>query len=158
VKQLASLKEGYEEHVRDLGPWQVQIVIYRLGSKFICIVNNLDPNATVCRVSADTRLEAIRRALREASCLLAKTTLCDLAPPTDAGPPSLTKLVYCDGPSSSSYDVGGFLAVSLEERMRMILSGKLTFIGLDDATIRPETAMVLLGKAAAVAPALAAAA
>ena len=47
------LMERYEVHERQIARWKVQIIAYLLGDKYVCIINNLDPNATICRVAVE---------------------------------------------------------------------------------------------------------
>lgn len=143
------LMEHYEAHERQLARWKVQIIAYLLGDKYVCIVNNLDPNATICRVSADSRRNAMERAIREANASLARTAIVEV--PLWTAPSAEQALVRLDfgGDAPLSYGVPEFVALPMGERMRMILSGSLAFIGADGAALPSDVAMRLLGTATA---------
>lgn len=50
--------EEYQETRRDLGGQSVRIASYRIGERFFCHVDNVDPGATIARTHGATREEA----------------------------------------------------------------------------------------------------
>lgn len=65
--------EHYQRRQADLDGWQVGIVSYKLGSRFICEVDNLDPGARLARAEGDTREDAEQAAMATAQRRLART-------------------------------------------------------------------------------------
>lgn len=148
MRPVATLLENYEEYTREIGVWQLQIIAYQLGHKYVCIINNLDPGATICRVSAPTRCEALKRALEEANARLSQVEISDILPAQE--PPkeqTLSRLEYQTADRSESYSVAEFLALPVGTRMELILSGSLLYRDAGNGLIRSETAMRLLGQA-----------
>jgi len=125
MSTVSTLIEDYVEFQRGIGRWKIQIVAYHLGDKHICIVNNLDPGATICRVSAGTRKEALRKGLTEANNLLARTAY--LEPPKAREPAKLALIEYLDGADSASFEVDTFLQLPMDYRVKCLSEGKLLF-------------------------------
>lgn len=143
---VTSLVEEYEEHVREVGPWTLQIIAYKLDTKYVCIINNLDPGATVCRMSARTRDSALRDALQMANSYLSQTVMHDIAKKV-AKPTELHKIQLCEDGQDRVFMVGDFLVLPLQERMAYILSGNLVYYAADGSTIQSGDAMRLLKQA-----------
>lgn len=142
--------ENYEEHFRDVADWRVQIVAYALNGKHVCIINNTDPQATLCRVTAPSRVGALDLALREARVRLEQTPVTTVAPRSTIDESlTLSRLEYRDDGAARTYQVSDFMGLPVTDRMRMVLSGRLAFIGSDGSNVPPDVAMRLLGKASA---------
>jgi len=65
--------EDYLRRREQIGTWPVNIVSYRLGDRFYCKVDNVEPGATVARAEASSRKEAEEKALEDARRRLART-------------------------------------------------------------------------------------
>ncbi len=65
--------EGHETRSETLEGWPVRIVSYRLGERFHCQIDNVEPGANIARANAETREEAERKAIEDASRRLART-------------------------------------------------------------------------------------
>jgi hypothetical protein len=50
--------EEFEEHREQIGEWAVNIVSYRIGDRFYCTIDNVDPGARFARAEGSTRAEA----------------------------------------------------------------------------------------------------
>ena len=59
--------EEYQERIQDASPFRVRIISYRLGNRFHCTVDNVDPGAVIARTHGSTRAEAESEALRRAT-------------------------------------------------------------------------------------------
>jgi hypothetical protein len=65
--------EEYQERREEASGWPIHIVSYRLGDRFHCTVDNVDPGARLSRGEGATREEAESIALEKAGRHLAKT-------------------------------------------------------------------------------------
>ena len=65
--------EEFRERRDDLGGWPVNIVSYRIGSRFYCTVDNVDPGARIARTEGATREEAETAAIEKATRYLQQT-------------------------------------------------------------------------------------
>lgn len=65
--------QGYERRRQEVAGWPVGIVSYRLGERFICEVDHVDPGARIARAEAASREEAERAALGTALRRLGRT-------------------------------------------------------------------------------------
>jgi hypothetical protein len=133
---VTTLIDQYEEHIREVAGWKLQIAAYRLGDKYVCVVSNVDPGATICRVCAPTREEALRRGLEDAGSRLAQMEISD-AGPHKQEPKVLTTLKF----KGSAYTVGEFIALPLQSRMEFILSGELVYLDGNGAVLQAPDAM-----------------
>jgi hypothetical protein len=122
---FSSLIEEYEEYERPLRHWVVRIIAYKLGEKYICIVNNVDPGATISRVSAKTRLDALKSGLQQANTLLTNTPM--LSVPAACKPRCLASIEYTNGNGNESYPIDEFLQLPLEFRTQSLVQNKLVF-------------------------------
>lgn len=57
----------------NLEGWPVRIVSYQAGDRFHCQIDNVEPGANIARAIADTREEAERKAIEDATRRLART-------------------------------------------------------------------------------------
>ena len=65
--------EDYAERKEEIDGWPVHIVTYRIGDKYHCTIDNVDPGARFARADAATREEAERVALEKAQRYLKQT-------------------------------------------------------------------------------------
>jgi hypothetical protein len=65
--------EDYTERKQDIDGWPVHIVTYRIGDKYYCAVDNVDPGARFARAEGATREDAERIALEKAQRYLKQT-------------------------------------------------------------------------------------
>ena len=65
--------EEFAERKEQLAGWPVHIVTYRIGDKYYCTIDNVDPGARFARAEGATLEEAERVALEKAERHLRKT-------------------------------------------------------------------------------------
>jgi hypothetical protein len=65
--------EDYQRRRQELAGWPVSIVSYKLGGRFICEIDNVNPGARVARAEGGTREEAERAAIEAAERRLVRT-------------------------------------------------------------------------------------
>jgi hypothetical protein len=65
--------EDYAERNEEIDGWPVHIVTYRIGDKYYCNIDNVDPGARFARAEAATRDEVERVALEKAQRYLKQT-------------------------------------------------------------------------------------
>ena len=65
--------EEYTERNEVIDGWPVHIVAYRIGERFYCTIDNVDPGARFARAEAGTREDAERTALEKAKKYLGQT-------------------------------------------------------------------------------------
>ena len=65
--------EEYTERNDVIDGWPVHIVVYRIGERFYCTIDNVDPGARFARAEGDTREGAERAALEKAKKYLGQT-------------------------------------------------------------------------------------
>ena len=65
--------EDYTERKDEIDGWPVNIVTYRIGDKYYCTIDNVDPGARFARAEAATREEVERVALDKAQRHLKQT-------------------------------------------------------------------------------------
>jgi len=69
-----SKAEHYHVETGEIAGVKVSVTSYGIDDRFYCHVANVDPGATIARVEADTREEAVALALQKAKDRLAGTT------------------------------------------------------------------------------------
>ena len=65
--------EDYTERQQEIDGWKVHIVTYRIGDRYYCTIDNVDPGARFARAEGDTREDVERTALDKARKYLAQT-------------------------------------------------------------------------------------
>ena len=65
--------EEYTERNETIDSWPVHIVTYRIGEKYYCTIDNVDPGARFARAEGGTRQDAERTALEKAKKYLGQT-------------------------------------------------------------------------------------
>ncbi|GIX47501.1 MAG: hypothetical protein KatS3mg131_1712 [Candidatus Tectimicrobiota bacterium] len=74
MAEAATLRpEQYVRRREQLAGWEVNVVSYKLGDKFLCEVDNVSPGAIIARGQGATREEAESQALAQARERLART-------------------------------------------------------------------------------------
>jgi hypothetical protein len=58
--------EGYETRRQDIAGWPVNIVSYKIGDVFHCVIDNVDPGARVARGEGASRAQAEQQAIEAA--------------------------------------------------------------------------------------------
>jgi hypothetical protein len=65
--------EEYTERQDVIDGWKVHIVTYRIGDKYYCTIDNVDPGARFARAEGATREDVERVALEKAKKYLGQT-------------------------------------------------------------------------------------
>jgi hypothetical protein len=65
--------EDYAERKETIDTWPIHIVTYRVGDKYYCTIDNVDPGARFARAEGATREDAERVALEKAKKYLGQT-------------------------------------------------------------------------------------
>lgn len=65
--------EEFRETRQTLDGWPINVVSYRLGDRFYCTIDNVDPGARFARAEGTTREEAEALALDKAARYLKQT-------------------------------------------------------------------------------------
>lgn len=65
--------EEYQQHRTELAGWPVRVTSYRLGERWICEIDNVDPGAMVARAEGDSRAAAEAAATTKAEQRLGRT-------------------------------------------------------------------------------------
>ena len=65
--------EEYAERNETIDGWQVHVVTYRIGEKYYCTIDNVDPGARFARAEGATREDVERVALEKAKRYLGQT-------------------------------------------------------------------------------------
>jgi hypothetical protein len=65
--------EDFRERREEVGGWAVNIVSYRIGDRFYCTIDNVDPGARFARAEGTTREEAESSAREKAARYLQQT-------------------------------------------------------------------------------------
>lgn len=146
METVTHTARNHEEHRSQLFTWTIDIVSYQIANKFVCIVNNTDPGATICRVCGDSRSEALAAGLKAASSLIAASIFTEKEP-TIATKTKVSRIEFNDGVTQLTYTCEDFLNTPLQNRMDQILSGNLTYFGDDDSLVHPGIAITQLSKA-----------
>jgi hypothetical protein len=65
--------EDYTERRETIDTWPIHIVTYRIGDKYYCTIDNVDPGARFARAEGATREDVERVALEKAQRYLRQT-------------------------------------------------------------------------------------
>lgn len=68
--------EAYQTRREEHAGWSLNVVSYKLGDRFHCTVDDVDPGARLARGEGATRGEAEGQALEKARRLLERTRRC----------------------------------------------------------------------------------
>ena len=58
--------DDFRHDQKEVAGWPVNITSYRIGSKYYCHIDNVDPGATIVRTEGDSYDEVLRQALNRA--------------------------------------------------------------------------------------------
>jgi hypothetical protein len=142
---LPSIVADYERKTAMIARHQVSVISYRLGERYVCGIDNIDPGATICRATGNTRRAAQEKALQDAVNQLTKHRYLSVSESAEACA-ELEKLVLTGEPEET-YAVMDFLKLPLSDRMAHILSGRIQYFGPTGEQIPSGDAMRLLKKA-----------
>ncbi len=67
--------EDYDRRTEPVGEWELGVVSYKLGDRYVCEVDNVSPGAKLARAEGAAREEAETAALGKARYLIAKTRI-----------------------------------------------------------------------------------
>jgi len=65
--------EEYSRRQEDVGRWKINIISFRLGDRYYCTVDNVEPGARIARGEGATQEEAERSAIEKATARLSRT-------------------------------------------------------------------------------------
>ena len=65
--------EDFRERREELGGWTVNVVSYKIGDRYYCTIDNVDPGARFARAEGGTRDEAESVAIEKATRYLQQT-------------------------------------------------------------------------------------
>jgi len=147
LKEPTTLIEEYEVKTIKILTWSLQVITYKLDTKYVCIVNNTDPGATICRMTDTTRQGVQRKALEHANSHLSSTVVLDVYVPEKG--PQLDRIMLMVDVPPVTFSINEFLAMPITDRMNHILGGNLVFYGTGDELIPAGSAMKLLSEASA---------
>lgn len=67
--------EDYHARKETAGVWELNVISYKLGDKYLCTVDNVSPGATLARAEGATREEAEAKALEKARAMVGRTRI-----------------------------------------------------------------------------------
>jgi len=65
--------EEYSRRQQQVGRWTINVTSYRLGDRYYCTVDNVEPGAWIARGEGATQEEAERSAIEKATARLSRT-------------------------------------------------------------------------------------
>lgn len=65
--------EEYSRRQQEVGRWKINIISFKLGDRYYCTVDNVEPGAWLARGEGKTRAEAERAAVEKATAMLSRT-------------------------------------------------------------------------------------
>jgi hypothetical protein len=65
--------EDFRERRQQVSGWDINIVSHRIGDRYYCTIDNVDPGARIARADGPTREEAEAAALEKATRYLQQT-------------------------------------------------------------------------------------
>ena len=141
---MQSPTDLYNEKVVKLSDWSLKVLTYALGREFVCIVSNIDPSATICRVKADTEENAIQLAMEKAGQRLKETAATQNTAIVLNSGSDLAVVQYHNGSETKKYSPEEFRHLDHDARAEMFLSGKLAFFDSRGMVVSPGEAVRLL--------------
>jgi len=116
----------YSETRKFLRGVELIFTTWKVGDRYTCSVRNVDPGATVCRVSDATLEGATRHATEHAIRGVERTATYSVPPPpADA---SIEKIILAEENGEREYPLTEFLQTPIRERMEKVLTGKVKFL------------------------------
>lgn len=67
------IPQELRERIEESGRWKIRVISYRLGDKYHCTADNVDPGNVLARAVGQTRNEAEAKAIEESRALLDQT-------------------------------------------------------------------------------------
>lgn len=145
---MSTIVENYEAKQGEVWGHQIRVVTYRLSDKYVCLIENLDVGAAICRASGPSKMDALQKGLS-----LAKELVAASAPPRaviDAIAPPTSQAVHIDRIVMEvdglpvAYTVEEFNQMPVADRMRNIMGGCVTFFTPEGEAVPPAEAIELL--------------
>ena len=65
--------EEYSRRQQEVGRWKINIISFKLGDRYYCTVDNVEPGARIARGEGATQEEAERSAIEKATARLSRT-------------------------------------------------------------------------------------
>ena len=65
--------EEYSRRQQEVGRWKINIISFKLGDRYYCTVDNVEPGAWLARAESGMRAEAERIAIEKATAMLSRT-------------------------------------------------------------------------------------
>jgi hypothetical protein len=65
--------EEYSRRQQQVGRWKINIISFKLGDRYYCTVDNVEPGARIARGEGATQEEAERSAIEKATARLSRT-------------------------------------------------------------------------------------
>lgn len=141
---MQTANDLYNEKVVKLSDWSLKVLTYCLGREYVCIVSNMDPSATICRVKAESEEQAIRQAMEMAGTRLRETTSVHRAPIVLNSGSDLAVVQFGIGGTCEKYSPEEFRTLDHDRRAEMFLSGSLQFFDSRGMTVSSGEAVRLL--------------
>jgi hypothetical protein len=63
------------ERIETIGSWKIRIQTYRVGEKWVCVVDNVDPGAVIYRTQGTSREVIEQKAIKKAEERLSETRI-----------------------------------------------------------------------------------
>lgn len=115
-----------------VGEHTVRIVTYRLGERYVCCIDDIDPGDAISRSVGVTAGMAESKALTLARSIFQFGHLnpFSFSPSYDCSV-ELHKILIGSGPSQNEYTVEQFLAVPFDVRMGLLLDHQVCYISVE---------------------------
>jgi hypothetical protein len=118
--------ELYNERVVKVSSWSLNVLTYPVGRSYVCIVSNLDPQATICRTKADSEEKAFEEAIALATIRLQNEPSRKPDIVLDSGA-HLNEIHYQTDDGVMTFSSEEFRTIGSSRRTDMFMSGLLTF-------------------------------
>jgi hypothetical protein len=143
MPQVATKIEEYESLAGKVGGHSVTVVTYRLGGRYVCIIENQEVGATVCRVCGETKTDVLSAGLSEAERLMQPVTHAP-AMVRGASAAYIDRIVMQIKGEPVAFTIMEFLSLPMGDRMKLIFAGKLSFLDSKGGPIPVGHAIELL--------------
>lgn len=117
----------YNERMVKVSDWSLNVLTYRLGRDYVCIVSNIDPSATLCRSKAESEEGAVHQALEIAGQKLKDHANMRAVVPVLNSGAELAGISYEHPDGTQMYTPEKLRALDHDLRAEMFLSGRLKF-------------------------------
>jgi hypothetical protein len=147
---LAPASNEFTEFTREVAECELKLTVYKHAGLYACIVANLDPGATICRVSATTFEEAVQAGVAEATKRIceAPTQALPELPRMGMAPQAVTvaRIELMDEGIKRSLTFKEFFLLPARKLMTSVLNGHLAFYGPNNQAIPCGSALEALQK------------